>query len=309
MEIVKLTQAAVESAARSCATRLVEEHDKRGLRMQILYGVPRGGVSAAYLIANALHLRGRSNMVTDCAVNATAIVDDIIDSGQTRDRYKEEHPGAIFDALYVRTLQQEPAWLVFPWEATAESSAEDIAARLLQFIGEDVSREGLRETPKRFLAAWQEYTRGYHIKPDEVLKVFADGAHGVDELVMVRDIPVYSTCEHHLAPFFGRAHVGYIPAGKILGLSKFARLVDVFARRLQVQERLTTQIADSLRDALAPRGVAVVLECRHMCMESRGCRTQGSVTTTSALRGVFKHDASARSEFLRLVSAPRSVAV
>lgn len=305
MKIVKLTQAAVIAAAQACAFRINDTVQKRlGVSARTIYGVPRGGVPAAYLVANALQAE-----VVDNAHDAVAIVDDIVDSGRTRDRYKDLHPAAVFDALYVRQPQEQPAWLVFPWEGTAESSAEDIVIRLLQFIGEDVSREGLRETPRRFLQAWREYTRGYSMKAGDVLKVFEDGANGVDELVLVRDIPVYSTCEHHGAPFFGIAHIGYIPNGAILGLSKFSRLVEVFARRLQVQERLTTQIADSLLDALKPKGVAVVLECRHMCMEARGVRTQGSVTTTSALRGVFKHDASARSEFLRLVSAPRSVAV
>lgn len=305
MEIIKLTNAAVTAAAQACALRINESvRASLGTQARTIYGVPRGGVPVAYLVANALDAE-----VVDNPHDAVAIVDDIIDSGRTRERYRSAHPAAVFDALYTRAPNVAQPWLVFPWEATAEGSAEDIVVRLLQFVGEDVSREGLRETPKRFLAAWREYTRGYAMQAEEVLKVFEDGANGIDELVLVRDIPVYSMCEHHGAPFFGRAHIGYIPDGKILGLSKFARLVDVFARRLQVQERLTTQIADSLRDALQPRGVAVVLECRHMCMEARGVRAQGSVTTTSALRGVFKHDASARSEFLRLVSAPRSVAV
>lgn len=300
----------MDSAARACAQR-IDKVIEEGEFNAYIYGVPRGGVPAAYLVAKHMHQTGGSGgaALVDNPGEATIFVDDIIDSGRTRARYAAEHKGIYFDALYTRMPHEKPTWIVFPWEATADGSAEDIVVRLLQFIGEDVTREGLADTPKRFLKAWREYTRGYHLEPAEVLKTFEDGAHGVDELVMVRDIPVYSMCEHHMAPFFGRAHVGYIPDGKILGLSKFARLVDVFARRLQVQERLTTQIADSLRDALDPRGVAVVLECRHMCMEARGVQAQGSVTTTSALRGVFKHDASARSEFLRLVSAPRSVAV
>lgn len=173
--------------------------------------------------------------------------------------------------------------------------------KLLSLIGEDPDREGLRETPARFLKAWEEYTRGYREKPEEILKVFEDGAQSVDEMVIVRDIPVYSLCEHHLAPFFGRAHIGYVPDKRILGLSKMSRLVEVFARRLQVQERLTNQIADALATHLQPLGVAVVIECRHMCMESRGVRHTGTSTATSALRGTIKTNADTRREFLALI--------
>jgi GTP cyclohydrolase I len=144
---------------------------------------------------------------------------------------------------------------------------------------------------KRFLKAWSEYTSGYKQKPEDILKSFEDGAQSVDEMVIVRDIPVYSLCEHHLAPFFGKAHVGYVPDKRILGLSKISRLVEVFARRLQVQERLTNQIADALDTHLQPLGVAVVIECRHMCMESRGVRHLGTQTATSALRGSIKTNA------------------
>ena len=172
---------------------------------------------------------------------------------------------------------------------------------LLTYIGEDPAREGLLETPNRFLKAWREYTRGYLEKPEDVLKSFEDGAERVDEMVIVRDIPVYSLCEHHLAPFFGKAYVGCIPDQRILGLSKISRLVEVFARRLQVQERLTNQIADALDTHLQPLGVAVVIECRHMCMESRGVRHTGTATVTSALRGIIKKDADSRREFLSLI--------
>ncbi len=177
----------------------------------------------------------------------------------------------------------------------------EVVRRLLTLIGEDPDREGLRETPARFLKALGEYTRGYREKPEDILKVFEDGAQSVDEMVIVRDIPVYSLCEHHLAPFFGRAHIGYVPEKRILGLSKMSRLVEVFSRRLQVQERLTNQIADALDTNLQPLGVAVVIECRHMCMESRGVRHTGTSTVTSALRGSIKTNADTRREFLTLI--------
>jgi GTP cyclohydrolase I len=177
----------------------------------------------------------------------------------------------------------------------------DIVRKLLAYIGEDPDREGLLETPARFLKAWEEYTRGYREKPEEILKSFEDGAQSVDEMVIVRDIPVYSLCEHHLAPFFGRAYVGYVPDRRILGLSKISRLVEIYARRLQVQERLTNQIADALDTHLQALGVAVVIECRHMCMESRGVRHTGTATVTSALRGSIKSNADTRREFLSLI--------
>ncbi|MFO0510903.1 MAG: GTP cyclohydrolase I FolE [Gammaproteobacteria bacterium] len=187
--------------------------------------------------------------------------------------------------------------------AVPAHSPEDVAAvrRLLAYIGEDPDREGLLETPVRFLKAWEEYTRGYRMNPEEILKSFEDGAQAVDEMVIVRDIPVYSLGEHHLAPFVGKAYVGYVPRKRILGLSKISRLVEIYGRRLQVQERLTNQIADALDTHLKPLGVAVVIECRHMCMESRGVRHTGTATVTSALRGSIKANADTRREFLSLI--------
>jgi GTP cyclohydrolase IA len=186
-----------------------------------------------------------------------------------------------------------------------EESRQKVAGTFLQKVvlhgRSEIDREGLVETPKRVVKAWNEWTAGYEQDPIQVLKAFEDGAQNYDEMVVLTDIPVYSTCEHHLAPFWGVAHIAYIPKGKVVGLSKFARLVDVFARRLQVQERLTVQIADAIMEGLEPEGVGVALQCRHMCMESRGIQRRGTVTTTSALRGGLKTDASARSEFLSLV--------
>jgi GTP cyclohydrolase I len=175
-----------------------------------------------------------------------------------------------------------------------EQHFEDI----LKLLGEDPRREGLRETPRRVRKAWREWTRGYNVDPARILKSFVDGASDQDEMVLVRDIPVYSHCEHHLAPFFGVAHVCYIPTGRIVGLSKLPRLVDVFARRLQVQERLTQQIAQALDDCLSPLGVGVIIQCRHLCMESRGIRSRGAVTTTASYRGQLKTDAGLRAEFM-----------
>lgn len=178
---------------------------------------------------------------------------------------------------------------------------EDLVEYMLLNLGENPERPGLLDTPRRVARAWREWTSGYDVDVSTLLTVFEDGAENVDEMVLVRDIPFYSHCEHHLAPFFGRATVGYIPNGRIVGLSKINRLVDAFARRLQVQERMTTQIADALMENLAPVGVAVLVSARHLCMESRGVCQQGHSTVTSALRGVFREDSSARNEFMRLV--------
>jgi len=176
--------------------------------------------------------------------------------------------------------------------------AEDAIATLLKYVGEDPLRQGLLETPGRVVKAWAEWTNGYGVDPGSVLKVFEDGAEGVDEMVTQKDIELYSHCEHHMAPFFGVCHIAYIPNGKIVGLSKLARLADIFAHRLQVQERITNQIADALVEHLQPIGVGVVIEAKHFCMCSRGVNKQGSTTITSALRGAIKDKPEARAEFL-----------
>jgi GTP cyclohydrolase I len=172
--------------------------------------------------------------------------------------------------------------------------------RLLESIGENPDRPGLLETPARVSKAWKHWTSGYQQNPAGVLKVFEDGAEQYSELIIVRNIPVYSHCEHHLAPFFGSATVGYLPQGKIVGLSKLTRLVDCFAKRLQVQERLTMQVAEALMTHLEPAAVGVLVKCRHLCMESRGIRTPGEETVTSALLGDLRTNLALRTEFLSL---------
>lgn len=179
------------------------------------------------------------------------------------------------------------------------SALRVIADELVKHLAPNATRSGLTETPTRVAKAWIEWTSGYDQTPADVLKAFEDGAERYDEMVVVKDIPFYSTCEHHLAPFFGTARIGYIPDGKVVGLSKLPRLLDVFARRLQVQERITTEVADALMEHLRPKGCGVVLTARHLCMESRGACKQGAETVTSALRGVFQQG-TVRAEFLSL---------
>jgi GTP cyclohydrolase I len=194
-----------------------------------------------------------------------------------------------------------------------QRSPKDIAAaeaairELLLFIGEDPEREGLLDTPSRVVRAMGEHFSGYALDPGEYLAKTFEEVEGYDELVLVSDIEVFSHCEHHMVPFVGRAHVAYIPNGRVVGLSKIARVVDVFAKRLQVQEKLTKQIADALQVHLEPQGVAVIMQCQHFCMCYRGVRKPGSWTTTSKLHGLFLVDSAARMELLTLIGLKRGI--
>lgn len=172
-------------------------------------------------------------------------------------------------------------------------------AEILKLLGENVQREGLKKTPLRVAKALQFLTQGYSLDPEEMLKS-ALFKEDYSQMVLVKNIELYSMCEHHVLPFFGKAHVAYIPNGKITGLSKIARVVEVYARRLQVQERLTNQIKDCIQDVLSPLGVAVIIEAQHMCMQMRGIQKQSSVTTTSAFTGIFLKNQATREEFIHL---------
>jgi GTP cyclohydrolase I len=182
---------------------------------------------------------------------------------------------------------------------------QDVIRQLLAELGEDPSREGLLETPKRVEQSLRFLTSGYAADVDAVLN---NALFTVDynEMVIVKDIDFYSLCEHHLLPFFGRCHIAYIPQGRVLGLSKIPRLVEIFARRLQIQERLTSQVADTIREKVEPLGVAVVMEATHLCMSMRGVEKQNSVAVTSAMLGVFREDARTRMEFLELIRRPET---
>jgi GTP cyclohydrolase I len=198
----------------------------------------------------------------------------------------------------------DDAYDLDPVERCAEH--ETIVRRMLELVGEDPDREGLQKTPQRVSNALRWLTRGYRTDVKDVVgdAIFEENH---ENMVMVRDIELYSMCEHHLLPFFGKAHVAYIPDGRIVGLSKLPRIVDVFARRLQVQERLTDQIADAVQEVLRPHGVGVVIEALHLCMMMRGVEKQNSKTITSALRGSFRTDGKTRDEFLRLAHGPSTL--
>ena len=178
---------------------------------------------------------------------------------------------------------------------------EKLTKELLAEIGENVDREGLLKTPRRVAKAWEFFSKGYTQNINKIINgaIFSEEA---DDMVIVRDVEFFSLCEHHLLPFFGKAHVGYIPNGKVIGLSKIPRIIDMYARRLQVQERLTHQIADSIKNVLEPKGVAVVMEGRHMCMQMRGVEKQNSFASTSAMFGKFKNSVETRSEFLSIIN-------
>ena len=185
--------------------------------------------------------------------------------------------------------------------------AQDHVRGMLRFLGEDVDREGLKETPLRVVRAFSEHFSGYNLDPGQYLSKTFEEVEGYDELVLVSDIEVFSHCEHHMVPFVGKAHVAYIPDGRVVGLSKLARVVDVFAKRLQVQEKLTTQIAGAIQTHLAPQGVAVIMQCQHFCMCYRGVKKPGSWTTTSKLHGIFLADAASRMELFTLIGLRRQI--
>jgi len=268
------------------------------------YAIPRGGIPAMYAIRKYIDFK-----ITENPSEADFFIDDILDSGKTMQHYCDLYPQKPFFTLIEKgdiTLKNEyrNGWFVFPWEVSHENSDEsftDNVVRVFQYIGENPNRQGLLETPKRYQKALGEWFSGYKYSDSDIksiFKSFEDGAEDSDEMVIRRNIPVYSHCEHHIAPIFGFVTVAYIPDKKVLGLSKMDRIVEVFSRRLQVQERLTNQIANAMWEHLNPIGVGVYLTARHMCIESRGVGNQSSETITTALRGAMKTKPETRAEFL-----------
>jgi GTP cyclohydrolase I len=238
--------------------------------------------------------------IVQLPLQADFIVDDIVDSGDTRARY--EQYAVPFLPLVDKRNEAEllNQWVVFPWEKLkGEEGPQANVTRLLQYINEKPEREGLKETPARVIKSYDQLFAGYKQDPADVMKVFEDGA--CDEMVLLRDIEFYSMCEHHMLPFFGRAHIAYIPNKKVLGVSKLARVLDIYARRLQIQERLTGQVTDALMEHLKPKGAACVLEAKHFCMVCRGVEKQNSQMVTSSLQGAFKTDVATRAEFFSMI--------
>jgi GTP cyclohydrolase I len=180
------------------------------------------------------------------------------------------------------------------------SNPENTIINILQHLGEDPNREGLKGTPQRVVKSWKEIYGGYGINPASIFTTFSD-VEGYSQIVLLKDIEFFSTCEHHMLSFYGKAHVAYLPKGKVIGISKLARLVDIFARRLQIQERIGEQVTNALMEHLKPEGAACIIEASHMCMRMRGCNKQNSIMKTSSLKGVFLKDATVRSELMQLI--------
>lgn len=265
-------------------------------RYNSVRAIERGGIFPATVIANRLGLP----LVGDGEMNErTLVVDDLIDSGATLQLFQDRWDTAVLyrkphsppTTYYVEEIDD---WIEFPYEQTERDEQHNIV-RLLETIGEDPTREGLLETPKRVMKFYREFLS----PPEFNFTTFAGESY--DEMIVQKDIPFFSLCEHHLAPFFGTATVAYIPDGKIVGLSKLARTVDLYARKLQNQERVTSQIAERLHDELEPLGVAVTLKARHFCMEMRGIRTHDVQTVTTKLVGAFKDNIETRNEYLRSI--------
>lgn len=263
-----------------------------------VYGIPRGGIPVALLISQKLKIPILEQLPPSESIGYNSdilIVDDIIDSGATRDRYPQYYFWTVWD----KAVDGEE-WVEFPWERMYnEMPGEDAVLRIMEAIGEDVTREGLVETPKRVIKSWQTLYSGYKQKPEDLIKTF--DSDGYDEIVLLKDIEFYSMCEHHMLPFIGKAHVAYIPDKKVIGISKLARIVEMYSRRLQIQERLANQVAQCLMDFLQPKAAACVIEAQHLCMLMRGVQKQNSVMVTSSLKGAFLTNQSAREELLGLI--------
>lgn len=284
------------------ASKLAQKIEAQQYRESGVWGVPTGGSFVAVLLSQKLGIPLLSSAAPGCLV-----VDDLVDSGATLEKLSTFNRAALIRKPHspdfnMPTAETIDGWVVFPWERNhpkEQDGAGQSVTRLLQYIGEDTNRDGLLDTPKRVTKFWDQWvTKG---GPSFDITTF-DG-EGADQMIVQRNVNFYSMCEHHLLPFFGEATVAYVPDKKIVGLSKLARLVDHFARRPQNQERITKQVAEALHDALNPRGVAVIMSARHMCMEMRGIKARGAETVTSHLTGVFREDFKAREELMRLARA------
>lgn len=262
-----------------------------------LYGVPNGGIYAVLLVQQALQRKNCASFIVEAVEACDIIIDDIIDSGKTRLSYNGQKPFlALMDKL---GTHKGMGWAVFPWERQLKiDGPQDNIRRLLEYIGEDPNREGLRNTPDRIVRSYEELFSGYKEDPRSALTVFEEGV--CDSMVLLRKIEVVSFCEHHWLPFVGLAHIAYIPNKKVIGVSKLARIMEIYSRRLQIQERLTEQITTALDDHLQPKGSACVIEARHSCMSCRGVNKQHSEMVTSSLTGDFRAP-EVRAEFFNLI--------
>lgn len=253
------------------------------------YGIPRGGQIVAGLLGNAV----------DTPEEADVIVDDILNSGKTADIYKQKY-GKPVVILFDKRAQKTTEWIVFPWEINdTHVDHQAIITRMIEVIGDDPNREGVKDTPKRVIKSWTHLFSGYKTDPKTLITTFEKGTYS--QMIVLKDCEMYSTCEHHIQPFFGKIHIAYIPNEKVIGISKLARIAECFSRRLQIQERIGDQITEFIMEALEPKGVGCVIEAKHFCMMARGIEKQNSYMITSSLRGVFLERPEVKDEFLSFV--------
>ena len=275
-------------------------------KYKYVFGIPCGGLIPAYIVSDFLNvpLLSIKDYQKIKNKNKVLVVDDLLDSGKTISKYSKSDKAVVFyktnsNLKLVNYFQKEVPneWLDLPHEKD-DTEIENHIARIIEYLGEDINREGLRETPKRVIRSYDRLFEGY--KKDFNFTVFENESK-IDQIVGLSNIEFFSTCEHHLLPFFGKGHIFYIPGKKIVGISKLARTLDMFARRLQNQERIAKQVADFLEEKLNPKGIAVILEAQHFCMIARGVEKKYAKMKTSELRGVFRDNAVARQELFSLI--------
>ena len=313
--MLNLTYSGIEEAVDKLAEQLKDQP------IQAIYGIPRGGIIPAYMLSQKMKLPLIENLnavLMNKKDHFVLVVDDIEDSGKTIAKYYDMFKKAGIPAILAVLVTKEKqyfakhwaiscpgdTWVNFPWEDNGLQEAEGITdniVRILEYIGEDSDREGLQETPARVQKAYGELFAGYKQDPHKILsKRFTSN---YDQMVVLRNVEFTSTCEHHMLPFFGTVSIAYVPDGKVVGISKLARLVDCFARRLQIQEQMTEQIAYAINDELNALGVGVVIKARHMCMMIRGVGKQQSEMMTSKVLGALMDKPAAREEFLNLIKS------
>jgi GTP cyclohydrolase I len=297
---IKLTDSQIDQYC----LKLADKINRKGQTYEGIFPIPMGGYPVAIKLSKLLDIP-----IVDYMNPIVLIVDDLIDSGRTLSKYPDDCDTAVLFAknkkylevnYYAETLND---WIVFPWETLKEENADikDHIIRILEYIGEDTDREGLKDTPKRIIKSWEKLYGGYKQDPKKLLTTFKT-PNNYDEMIILKDIEFYSTCEHHMLNFSGFAHIAYIPNDKVIGVSKLARLLEIYARRLQIQERLTKQITDFLMNELNAKGAGCILEAQHLCTSARGIEKQKSKMITSSLDGVFRKKPEVRMEFLNLIN-------
>jgi len=295
VEVVKISVGKVEELVNDLVARI----DKT--KYKFVFGIPRGGCIPAQMVAQKTGLRLIENIsfkLNNIDLKEVLFVDDIIDSGKTKEKYKGD-----FEALINKQTDEKykGKWVEFYWENT-DKDDEDIIVRMLERIGENPNRPGLKETPRRVVKMWKEIFRGYDPAQKPIITAFNNGEDGVTYDQMITDEgDFYSQCEHHTIPFFGRYYFAYVPGKTIIGLSKVARIVDYYSAKLQIQERLVKEILDEIERVAQPEGIALVIEGEHLCKSMRGVKKKGKMKTTD-LRGCFRTDEKTRSEFMGWVN-------